>query len=193
MYAAVALKQMSEMAETVWQDRGLADRAAILGGEIREGIERYGITDHGKYGRVYVYEADGLGNTLLMDDAGIPGLLSMPYFGYCDASDPVYQNTRRLVLSSDNPCFYEGTRLTGIGSPHTKPGHVWPMSLIIQALTSDDDAEIERLVRMLVENDAGTGYIHESIHKDDERIYTRPWFAWVNSLFSEMLMKKIMR
>ena len=46
---------------------------------------------------------------------------------------------------------------------------------------------------MLVENDAGTGYIHESIHKDDERIYTRPWFAWVNSLFSEMLMKKIMR
>ena len=193
MYAAVALKQMSEMAESVWQDRGLADRAAILGGEIREGIERYGITDHGKYGRVYVYEADGLGNTLLMDDAGIPGLLSMPYFGYCDASDPVYQNTRRLVLSSDNPYFYEGTRLTGIGSPHTKPGHVWPMSLIIQALTSDDDAEIERLVRMLVENDAGTGYIHESIHKDDERIYTRPWFAWVNSLFSEMLMKKIMR
>jgi uncharacterized protein len=67
------------------------------------------------------------------------------------------------------------------------------MALIIQALTTDDNAEIDRLISMLVENDAGTGYIHESIHKDDEMIYTRPRFAWVNSLFSEMLMKKVMR
>lgn len=193
MYAAVALEQMSKIAETVWQDHALAGRAKLLSQEIRGGIERYGIVEHGKYGRVYAYEADGLGNTLLMDDAGIPGLLSMPYFGYCDASDPVYQNTRRLALSSENPYYFEGTRLTGIGSPHTKPGHVWPMALIIQALTTDDNAEIDRLITMLVENDAGTGYIHESIYKDDEMIYTRPWFAWVNSLFSEMLMKKVMR
>ena len=55
------------------------------------------------------------------------------------------------------------------------------------------NGEIDRLISMLVENDAGTGYIHESIHKDDEMIYTRPRFAWVNSLFSEMLMKKVMR
>ena len=67
------------------------------------------------------------------------------------------------------------------------------MALIIQALTTDDNAEIDRLISMLVENDAGTGYLHESIPKDDAMIYKRHWFAWVHSLFSEMLMKKVMR
>ncbi len=78
-------------------------------------------------------------------------------------------------------------------SPHTRNQVTYGRWLIIQALTTDDNAEIDRLIHMLVQNDAGTGYIHESIHKDDERIYTRPWFAWVNSLFSEMLMKKVMK
>lgn len=124
------------------------------------------------------------------DDAGIPGLLSMPYFGFCDASDPVYQNTRKMVLSKANPYYFEGTRLTGIRSPHTKPDHVWSMALITQALTTEDGEETAMLIKMLTDSDAGTGYIHESIHKDDETIYTRPWFAWVNSLFSELVMKK---
>lgn len=190
MYAAVVLDQMAEIAEQVWQDKALAGRAAILGGQIREGIRTYGIVKHEVFGNVYAYETDGMGNTLLMDDAGIPGLLSMPYFGFCDASDPVYQNTRKMVLSKANPYYFEGTRLTGIGSPHTKPDHVWPMALITQALTTEDGEETAMLIKMLTDSDAGTGYIHESIHKDDETIYTRPWFAWVNSLFSELVMKK---
>ena len=81
MYAAVALKQMSEMAETVW--------LGIVGW--RTG-PRFSEGDPGRNRAVWSYrpqevqaclclhEADGLGNTLLMDDAGIPGVLSMPYF-----------------------------------------------------------------------------------------------------------------
>ena len=114
----------------------------------------------------------------------------MPYYGYCDEKDPVYRNTRKMILSSANPFYFEGSRLKGLGSPHTKPGYVWPMGLIMQALTSEDPGEIRECVRMLKENDAGTGYIHESVFMDDDQMFTRPWFAWVNSLFSEMLLKK---
>jgi meiotically up-regulated gene 157 (Mug157) protein len=34
-----------------------------------------------------------------MDDANIPGLLSLPYLEYVDINDPIYQATRQAVLS----------------------------------------------------------------------------------------------
>lgn len=188
MYACVVLGKMARILEEVYRNSPLAARARKLEGEIRSGIETFGIVDHPRFGKVYAYETDGLGNGLLMDDAGIPSLLSIPYIGYCSENDPVYVNTRKMILSSANPYYYEGTVLQGIGSAHTRPGHVWPMALIIQAMTSRDPEEIRGIVRMLKESDGGTGYIHESIHKDDPKVFTRPWFAWVNSLFSEMLL-----
>lgn len=192
MYAAVVLGEITEMAVEVYSDMELAELASVLEQEIRSGIKQYGIVEHDVYGKVYAYEADGLGNYLLMDDAGIPGLLSAPYYRYCSTDDPVYQNTRRMILSKANPYYFEGSCLTGIGSPHTKPDHVWPMSLIVQALTSNDEGEIRFVLEMILNSDAETGYVHESIHMDEPEIYTRPWFAWVNSLFSEMVMKKIL-
>jgi meiotically up-regulated gene 157 (Mug157) protein len=42
---------------------------------------------------------------------------------------------------------------------------------------------------MLMETDAGTGYMHEGFHADDPEQYTRPWFAWANSLFAELVYK----
>lgn len=79
-----------------------------------------------------------------------------------------------MVLSKENPYYFEGKRLKGIGSPHTKTNHVWPMALIVQGLTSSAEEEIREMVRMIADNDHGTGYVHESIHKDDETVYTRP-------------------
>ena len=138
---------------------------------------------------MYVYETDGLGNQLLMDDAGVPGLLSAPYYGYCDKTDPVYRSTRRFSLSPRNPFFYTGKALSGLGSPHSKPDFVWPMGIIMQGFTVQPEENLCTILDMVAHADDGTGYVHESVHKDDPSRYTRPWFAWVNSLYSELLIK----
>jgi len=54
-----------------------------------------------------------------MDDANVPSLLSLPYLGFVDIDDPIYQNTRKMLLSEDsNPYFFKGTAGEGIGGPH---------------------------------------------------------------------------
>lgn len=35
---------------------------------------------------------------------------------------------------------------------------------------------------------ATNGYMHESYFQDSVNSYTRPWFAWANSLFGDMLI-----
>ena len=142
---------------------------------------------------MYAYEVDGLGNYLLMDDANVPSLLSMPYIGYCDVDDRIYQNTRRFVLSEKNPFYYTGSCMTGIGSPHTEKGFVWPISLVIQALTSNNTEEIEAVISMIKSTHADTLYMHESINANNQYEYTRDWFAWANSLFSELILKCVGR
>ena len=39
--------------------------------------------------------------------------------------------------------------------------------------------------------DAGTGFIHESFHKDNPKVFTREWFAWQNTLFGELIIKLV--
>ncbi|MFC5529934.1 glycoside hydrolase family 125 protein [Cohnella yongneupensis] len=190
MFAVVVLGYVQEIAVTVLKDEGLARMARTLRHEIDNGIQTYGIVDHPVYGRMYAYETDGRGNYNLMDDANVPSLLSIPYLGYASSDDPVYQNTRQFILSKDNPYFYRGTKAEGIGSPHTPPGHIWPIALTMQALTSRDEREIGRLLDTLIATDAGTGYMHEGFHVDDPTRFSRPWFAWANSLFSELVNRQ---
>ena len=61
----------------------------------------------------------------------------------------------------------------------------------MRAFTSTDDAEIKKCVQMLMDTDAGTGFIHESFYKDDATDFTREWFAWQNSLFGELIIHLI--
>lgn len=102
----------------------------------------------------------------------------------------VYVNTRAFILSRDNPYYYVGKSISGVGSPHTPAEYVWPISLMMQGLTSDNPDEINSLVDMLLDNDAGTGLMHESVNMDNPNLYTRSWFAWANSLFSLFVLKK---
>lgn len=105
MFAVVALRYLQEIAEAVFEDETLAANAKQLEQEINKGIQDYGTVEHPEYGTIYAYETDGKGNHNLMDDANVPSLLSLPYLGYVEENDEVYQNTRRFILSSHNPYF----------------------------------------------------------------------------------------
>ena len=189
MMAVKAMEFADEICRECYGESELAGKCRVLSGEIRRGIERYGVVEHPKYGRIYAYETDGLGRYNLMDDANSPSLLSMPYLGYCDREDPVYQNTRRFILSADNPYYFQGSIARGVGSPHTPEGYVWHIGIIMQALTSVNRGEIEACLDMLAKTHAGTNYMHESFDPSDPEVYSRPWFAWANTLFAELLHK----
>jgi meiotically up-regulated gene 157 (Mug157) protein len=189
MFAVVILKHIVEFATDIYQDQELADLAESLSQDIDFGIQTYGLVDHPKYGRIYAYETDGYGNYNVMDDANVPSLLSMPYLGYRPTTDPVYQNTRAFVLSSDNPYYYTGTYMHGIGSPHTPAGYVWPLSLIIQGLTSTNRSEQDEIVKTLSQTTADTNFMHESINCNNPQQFTREWFAWANTLFGQFIQE----
>jgi meiotically up-regulated gene 157 (Mug157) protein len=160
-----------------------------LSDEIDLGIGKHGIHRHPAHGDVYAYEVDGLGSRVFMDDANVPSLLGLPYLGYCERSDAIYQRTLAYVLSCDNGFYSEGAAGRGIGGPHVGVGWIWPMSIIMRGLTSSDDAEIVACVEMLKATHAGTGFMHEAFWKDDASRFTRSWFAWANALFGELILK----
>ena len=189
LFAGVSLRQLAEISEQVLQDQAFASECIALADEVDEAVQKYAIVKHQKYGDVYAYEIDGFGNAVFMDDANIPSLLSLPYLGCVDRSDPVYQNTRRLILSEDNPWFSRGKVAEGIGGPHVGTDMIWPMSIIMQALTSTDEQEIRQCLGFLQNSHAGTGFMHETFHKDNAEEFTRPWFAWANTLFGELILK----
>lgn len=187
MFASVVLGYMAEIAIQIYDDERLASKALHLQEEIDFGIEHYGTFLHPKYGKIYAYETDGKGNHHLMDDANVPSLLSIPYLGYRGVDDIVYQNTRTFILSTDNPYYFVGTAASGIGSPHTPTDYIWHIALSMQGLTSTDANEIDDLIHILTTTHADTGLMHEGFHKNDPAQYTRPWFAWANSLFAEFI------
>ena len=162
-----------------------------LADEVEQALKQYAVVDHPKYGKIYAFEVDGFGNRLLMDDANVPSLLGMGYLGDVPLDDPIYQNTRRFVWSEDNPWFFRGKAGEGIGGPHIGYDMVWPMSIMMKCFTSQDDDEIRWCMRTLLKTDAGMGFIHESFNKDDATNFTRPWFAWQNTLFGELVLKLI--
>ncbi len=171
------------------QESTLADSVSNLANEIDEGIKKWGIVKHPEFGDIFAFEVDGFGSTCLMDDPNVPSLLSLPYLGFCSIDDPIYVATRKFILSEWNPFYAKGKIARGLTSPHTGVvDHFWPMATIMQALTSNDEAEISSCLKILKETHAGTYFIHESVNVDDPKKFTRPWFGWANSLFGELIL-----
>lgn len=189
LFAVTSLKQAAEMVTALHNDQALASGLLSLAGEVDAAVQKFGIVNHPKYGKIYAFEVDGFGSQYLMDDANVPSLLGLPYLGALDAKDEVYQNTRKFVLSADNPYFFKGTAGEGIGGPHVGQDMIWPMSITIRALTSTDKEEIAWCIKTLQNTHGGKGFMHESFHKDDATNFTRAWFAWSNTLFGELLWK----
>ncbi|TDW21618.1 glycoside hydrolase family 125 protein [Kribbella kalugense] len=188
MFASVVLGYLQEIATEVLRDEPLADRAKTLKADIDEGIAQYGTIDHPVHGRVYAYEVDGLGESLVMDDANMPSLLSIPLTGYAAPDDPTYLATRQLLLSPENPYYYSGTVAAGIGSPHTPPRYIWHIALAVQGISSTSAEERQRLLELLRDTTGGTGQMHEGFNVDDPSQYTREWFSWANAMFCELAL-----
>ena len=165
-------------------------KCADLSDEIRRALDECAAAEAPNGTKIYALETDGLGNHNVMDDANVPNLLSLPYVDYPFVDKKLYENTRAYMLSKSNPYYFEGSAITGIGSPHTPDGYVWPLSLIVQAMTSNDAEEIRNCVSMIAHSTGGTHYIHESVQKDNDKVFTRPWFAWANSFFADLVLTK---
>ncbi len=188
MFAVVALGDMSDIELNVYHDVVKAREAKALRDEVQRGIQTYGLVNVPKYGLIYAYEVDGLGHAILTDDANIPSLLAAPYFGYTTANDRYYENTRRFLLSQDNPSFYQGHVARGIGSYHTPDHWVWPLALIMEGMTATSSSEKQDVLGQLLASDPGDHLLHESFNPDNPQQYTRRSFGWPNALFSEFVM-----
>ena len=191
--AVTALRYLAELLTATTgggADPQLAHECTTLADEVLAAVQKHGVREHPVHGQIYVYECDGYGNHVFLDDTGLPSLLSLPYLspGVIDAA--TYQRTRAFSLSTDNPYFYRGTSMEGLGSPHTAPKKlVWPLGLSTRGLTSTDPEEMRRCLYWLKTTTAGLGFMHEGINPDDPADFSRPWFAWSNSLFAEFVLK----
>jgi meiotically up-regulated gene 157 (Mug157) protein len=154
---------------------------------INRGINDHALVPDPKYGMIYAYEIDGYGSVISMDDPNVPSLLSAPFIGYTKTQDPIYSNTRRKILSRDNPYFAWGPVISGVGSMHTLPGKVWPMANLMTILTSEDEEEIATNLGMVLGSTGGTGLVHESVDAQTGG-YSRSWFSWANGLLGQVVL-----
>jgi uncharacterized protein len=191
LFAYVTLRYLKELVVVGYQDASTLQRIDRLSETLGEGLNLHTTITHPRHGDIWAYEVNGLGGFNLMDDPNVPSLLSLPYLGVCDVRNPQYLRTRNFVLSPDNPYFVSGTFGSALASPHTPKGYFWPIAVVMQALTSTSDDEVRSCIDLLVKTDADTGYMHESIDIDNPKNYTRPWFAWANSLFAELMLRQL--
>ena len=192
MFASVVLGYLAEMLEAEHKDETeLISECKALKAEIEAGINKFAVIETENHGKIYACEVNGKGDYFLFDDANVPSLLSAPYLGFCDCEDEIYRNTRSLILSKDNPYYYEGKFAKGVGSPHTPEGYIWHIALSMQGLTSNSPDEIREILHMLETTDGGKGYMHEGFDANNPKKFTRSWFSWSCSLFAELVEKAV--
>jgi hypothetical protein len=188
-FAVVSLRQAAELLNKILNNTQLALECSALALEVERALQLHAVINHQTYGRLYAYEVNGFGSFNLMDDANVPSLLSLPYLGVLKNTDILYANTRKYLLSTNNPFFFQGKAGEGIGGPHAGMNMIWPLSVSMRGLTSTSAKEVQQCLHILKTTHAGTGFMHEAFHKDDASNFTRKWFAWANTLFGEFVLQ----
>ncbi len=95
-FAVKSLRQATEMMKVIAGDMSTAVLLSALADEVDTVLKKYSVVAHPQFGNVYAYEVNGLGSYNLMDDANIPGLLSMPYLGTVSIDDKIYRTPEGL-------------------------------------------------------------------------------------------------
>lgn len=189
IFAVLSLSQLSVIYREVLKEKHFAKECQDLADEVDTAIQKFAVNEHLHFGKIYAYEVDGFGNRNYMDDANVPSLMSLAYLGAHTPTDKIYANTRKFLLSDYNPYFLKGKVFEGQGSPHTGKFKIWPMGIILRAMTSTDPKEIKKCLSMLKATHTGKGFMHEGVNKDNPEDYSRDWFAWPNTLFGELILK----
>ncbi|MDD7305975.1 MAG: glycoside hydrolase family 125 protein [Peptoniphilaceae bacterium] len=162
------------------EDERIKNKSLNLSKTIRKAVYEKAVFEDEEFGKIFAYEIDGLGNKLLIDDANLPNLLSLKYFGL---DDQIAKNTRAFVLSEKNPYFYQGTYAKGLGSSHTKEGHVWHIALLTEVLITDDIDKKKELLNIIEKTDGGSYLMHEGFDVNNPNDFTREFFSWANSMY----------
>ena len=191
LMAVDVLGKAAEILRAVNRNAALAGECEALKAEVDAALRKHAVREHPTAGRIWAFEVDGYGSVGFMDDANVPSLIAIPYFTEIPKDDPLYRATRAFVWSEENPWFFRGMAGEGIGGPHCGHGSIWPMSIILKGLTADDPGEVDECLDLLQRMDADTGLMHESFDKDDAKKFTRAWFAWANTLFGELVLRRL--
>lgn len=188
IFAAKTLRELAEVAQGARDDADLARDAASLAAEIEEALAAHGRMKLADGSEVWAFEVDGFGNSIFMDDCCELSLSGLSFLGCAAADDPLWRRTEAAAWSERNPWYVRGQAGEGLGGPHAGFDLIWPMATIVRAFSTADDQQIRQYLKTVRDTDAGTGFIHETFHKDDPGKFTRPWFAWANGLFGELVV-----
>lgn len=189
LFAVSALRKLAQVHREARGNEPAAAEAEALANEVEAALRAHALIPDGQGGQVWAYEIDGFGNWIFMDDANVPSLSGLALIDAADRKDPLFRRTAALAWSPRNPYFFQGKAAEGIGGPHIGLDMIWPMSIITRAMNADDDATIVQCLRWLKATHGGTGFMHESFHKDDPAKFTRSWFAWANALFGQLIVE----
>ncbi|KAK5991941.1 Meiotically up-regulated gene protein [Cladobotryum mycophilum] len=181
---SVELANIADMLDKIGTQKNLSRQLRQFSRTIRDAVLAHTVASNG----IFAYETNGYGGMYIMDDANVPSLVSLPYLGFLDRDDATYVKTKQAMFSKANPYYAKGKSFDGIGGPHVNATYPWPMSQISAIFGTDDDREIQQRLAIILENTSGLGLIHESIHIYDTQDFSRPWFAWANSYFAEMIL-----
>ena len=189
LFAVQSMRQLAKIYSEILKDDAFAKECLTFADEVENAVKKYAVAEHLDFGKIYAYEVDGFGNKVFMDDANVPSLMSLAYLGVHKSNDKLYKNTREFLLSDANPYFLKSDIAEGQASPHTGKDMIWPMGIILRAMTSTDADEFTHCLKMLKATHAGTGFMHEAFLKDNPKKFNRSWFAWANTLFGELIIK----
>ncbi len=193
-FAVSSLRKAAEILSAVNGDAARAQRCTAMADEVEQALRKYATYEHPEFrhylrlrGR-WLRQPHGSWTTPTCRVCS-----AWPIWAMCHPTIPSNTNTRRLSGAAAIHTSSAAPPERGIGGPHVGYDMAWPMSIMMKAFTATDDDELRHCLKMLMDTDAGTGFMHESFNVNDATDFTREWFAWQNTLFGELIIKTCRR